>query len=91
MKCEFLHIKACCNKTQLILLTSEPIQKKHIDAFALHGLKQIASYEKMGLLYVENNIYVLTCPFGANRLQVKCKKTNCDDDTDKLIDIISNI
>jgi hypothetical protein len=68
-----------CGKEETIYQLSLPIKKNHLQFFTKNGYIESTPYTKIGILFVENNNFVLICPFGSNRLQVKCKKSNCDD------------
>lgn len=78
MKVERFTVQACCGGTSIIFKTDEPLTIKHLNIFKSAGYQEAEHFTKAGILYADNMDFIVTGPFGSNRLQVKCKKANCD-------------
>jgi len=48
-----------------------------IQALVNLGFKEALHFTKAGILYVDNNELIVTGPIGSDRLQVKCKISDC--------------
>lgn len=70
-------IQACCGRTSMIFKTDQPISKKTLESLVLIGFKESPQFTKAGILYVDNLDLIITGPFGSDRLQVKCKNSDC--------------
>lgn len=77
MKVERFTIQACCGKTSLIFKTDQPISKDHLNRLINLGFKEATHFTQAGILYADNLDLIVTGPFGSDRLQVKCKITDC--------------
>jgi hypothetical protein len=77
MKVERFTIKACCGKTSLIFKTDQPLTKEHLVALVKLGFVAAEHFSKAGILYADNQDLIVTGPFGSDKLQVKCKITDC--------------
>jgi hypothetical protein len=84
MKYKKFNIQSCCGKTSIIYQIGKAISFELITFFETNGFKESKNFTKSGILYVQNSDLVITGAFGSDKLQVKCKKTNCDE-------ILSNI
>jgi hypothetical protein len=71
-------VQACCGKKSTIYKLDRPIDKGLISAFIKIGFVEQAHFTIAGILYVENSDFIITGPIGSNRLQVKCRKADCD-------------
>lgn len=78
MKAERFNIKACCGRKAVIYRVDRPLSKDTIASFVKIGFNESAHFTSSGILYVDNLDFILTGPLGSDRLQVKCKKPNCD-------------
>jgi len=77
MQVERYTISACCGRTSLIFKTNRPIMLTDIQALVNLGFKEALHFTKAGILYVDNNELIVTGPIGSDRLQVKCKISDC--------------
>lgn len=77
MKIEKHTVSACCGKTNTTFKVDKSITKDILLWFKQQGFNEIEHFTKAGMLYVENDNLILTSPFGSNKLQAKCKKTDC--------------
>lgn len=68
-----------------------PLDIKHLQIFLDNGFISNKNYEKNGILYIEQDIIIAIGPYGSNRLQIKCKKTPCDDGMALLEKILNNM
>lgn len=82
--------KSCSNK-QIIFQLGFALDKSHIQIFTDNGYILSKSYIDKGILYIENADISATGPFGSNRLQIRCKISSCNLETDKLENILKTI
>lgn len=78
MKVEKFTIQACCGGKSIIFRIGEPLTTKHLEIFKSFGYKEAEHFTKAGILYADNSDFIVMGPFGSDRLQVKCKKADCD-------------
>jgi hypothetical protein len=69
-----------CGKTQTFFEVNFSFDKKHLQLFSNNNFKENKSYTNVGILYVESKNLIAICPFGNNKIQVKCKNKDCDID-----------
>jgi len=77
-----------CAKEQVLLEINKPFDKAHLQFFIGTGFSENKTYGNLGLLYIETINLVAIGPFGSNRLNIKCKTANCQNDIIKLEDIL---
>jgi hypothetical protein len=70
--------KTCCGGKSIIFKIDCSVSKSMIEAFVKLGFKELEHFTKVGIMYVENPDFILTGPIGSNKLQVKCRKKDCD-------------
>lgn len=78
MKIERYTIQACCGKKSIIFKTDQPLTKIVLDKLVTLGFTEATHFTKAGILYADNLDFIVTGPLGSDRLQVKCKKADCD-------------
>jgi hypothetical protein len=78
MKIERFTIQACCGGKSIIFKTGEPVTAKLLNLLVANGFHEATHFTKAGMLYVDNLDLIVTAPLGSDRLQVKCKKADCD-------------
>ena len=78
MKVEKFSVTSCCGAKSTIFKIGAPIDTKLLQAFVNIGFKESAHFTAVGILYVDNSEFIITGPIGSNRLQIKCKKKDCD-------------
>jgi hypothetical protein len=83
--------RACCGKTQTTLQLGFALDAAHIPIFTASGFILSKSYIDRGILYIEDKNISAMGPIGSNRLQIRCKNTDCIASTDKLEAILKNI
>jgi hypothetical protein len=71
-------IQACCGKSSIIFKIDQPLSKDHLTKLVSLGFNEAPHFTKAGLLYVDNSELIITGPLGSDRLQVKCKKSECN-------------
>lgn len=81
----------CGKKEQLLLELSSPLTEDHLQAFVNSSFNENKIYKRTGLFYVEDIHLIAIGPFGSNRLQIKCKTTNCGPSIANLESIIGGI
>lgn len=73
MKVDVKEIKACCGRTQTVLVLGKPLEIEYLQLFITNGFTSIASYGKQGIFYIENRDIIATGSIGSNRLEFKRK------------------
>lgn len=93
VKKTILNTASCskCNKGQILLELNVPLDKTHIKFFAGSPFLENKSYTNLGLFYMESLDLVAIGPFGSNRLNIKCKTANCNNNIIELEDILKQI
>ena len=81
MKVQRFSIRACCGRMSMIFKTDQSLTKEHLVALVDLGFTETEQFTKAGILYVDNSDFIITGPFGSNKLTVKCKHAEC---TEKL-------
>ena len=86
-------LKSSCNcgKEQLLLQVDFSFEKKHLNQFLSSNFREIKSYTNLGILYIEDDNLVAIGPFGSNRLQIKCKNSNCNLSLNIIENILKNM
>lgn len=80
-----------CSKPQMLLEFNFSLSKDHIAYFTANNFSDTKSYTKVGILYIEDTNLIAIGPFGSNRLQIKCKNSNCNGSLAILENLIINI
>lgn len=79
MKVERFLIQACCNKKQIVFKLDRPLDKALLDVLkSSAGFTEHENFTKAGMLYADNPDLIISGPFGGDRINVRCKKTDCD-------------
>lgn len=86
MKVERFTIQACCGRVSNIFKIDQPVTKGTLDSLLKLGFNEGKNFTKSGILYIDNLEFIITAPFGSDRLHVKCKKKEC---SEKLNDLES--
>jgi len=77
-KVEKIVIQACCGKKQILFKINRPITADLLNNLISNGFTEHAHFTKAGILYADNLDLTITGPFGSDRLQAHCKKSDCD-------------
>lgn len=91
MKVERFTVQACCGNTSIIFKTDQPLTKKLLEELVAHGFNEQGHFTQAGILYVDNLDFILTGPLGSDRLQVKCKKRDCEQNLNNLEALLKQI
>jgi hypothetical protein len=79
MKVERVVVQPCkCSGPHIVFKIGRPIDKALLEFLKSNGFTEAANFTQAGLLYADNLDLIITGPFGANKIQAKCKKANCD-------------
>ena len=78
MKIDRYVIQACCKRVQIVYRLDRPVDKSLIEVFKSNGFKELVHFTQAGLIYMESMDGVVSGPIGADKLNVKCKKDNCE-------------
>jgi len=77
-------INTCCGTTSIIYKISKIIDANLLKSLVNLGFREATHFTSAGILYVDNSLFVITGPFGSDRLQVKCRKNDCTQKLDEL-------
>jgi hypothetical protein len=93
IKKTILNTSSCsqCNKGQLLLELNVPLNKSYLQLFIDSGFTENKSYTNLGLFYVESINFTAIAPFGSNRINIKCKVANCNNNITELEEILAKI
>lgn len=80
-----------CAKEQFLLEINKPFDKLDLQFFTNSDFMENKTYNNLGLLYVESVDLVAIAPFGSNRMQIKCKTSNCSNNIIKLEEILAKM
>lgn len=78
MKLERILIKGCCNKTKVVFKIDRPVTQALIDILKSNGFTENPGFTKAGMLYVYNPDLIVSGPIGADRVNIACKKEDCE-------------
>lgn len=84
MKIERFSIQACCGKMSTIFKTDQPLTLGHLASLVKLGFNEQQHFTKAGILYADNPDFIVTGPIGSDRLQVKCKFSDCNQKLNEL-------
>ena len=79
MKIEKIVVNACCGRKNIVFKLGQPIDLSLLDKFKSAGFTEQPHFTKAGMIYAENLDLVVSGPIGADRLNVRCKKTDCEE------------
>ena len=91
MNVEKFTVQACCGKKSTIYKIDRPIDSNLLASLVSLGFTELAHFTTAGILYVDNLDFIVTGPIGSNRLQVKCKRSDCDQKLNKLEELLQQI
>lgn len=84
----------CCGLSNAIYELEKPILKEHLDYFSNNKFQTSEIYKKSGMLYTENENFILIGIFGSNKLEAKQKKKDSKfhiEDLDKFLENLENL
>jgi hypothetical protein len=82
MKIEKFQVKGCTDcggKISTIYKLDRSVSKDFMASLIGMGFAELEHFTKSGILYVENPEFIVTGPFGADRIQIKCRIANCQE------------
>lgn len=91
MKIERFTMQSCCGGKSIIFKIGQPITKDILSIFVNLGFVESTHFTKAGILYATNKDFILTGPFGSDKLQVKCRKSDCDQKLNDFESLLSNL
>ena len=83
--------QGCCGKTSLFFKLTKPITQDLLQHFLNIGFVQQQHFVKSGIAYLTSNELVLSGPMQSTRLQVKCRKKDCEDSIKIIIDLLNSL
>ena len=83
--------RGCCGKQSIFYKIDQTVNQDLANKFIDLGLKQADHLAKAGIMYCHNNEYIISGMFGSNKLQLKCKISDCTDLLLKVEDLFKGI
>lgn len=80
-----------CGGVALLMKLSVTVTKDFLSLFQSNGFKELKHFTDAGILYVENENLTVHGPFGSDKLQVKCKKSECQEILNKLEELLQKL
>jgi hypothetical protein len=78
MKVERFVIQACCGKKGIVFKIDRPIDMSLLQYLKSNGFKEAEHFTRAGMLYADNMDLIVSGPIGADKMNVKCKKADCN-------------
>ena len=91
MKISKYTMRSCCGKTTVAFTVDKSIDDDFSAKLASIGFVEADHFKKSGILYTQNEDFILTGPYGSNRVQVKCRKKDCDQKINELEQKLKNM
>lgn len=80
-----------CGGVNLLMKLSVTVSKDFLSLFQSNGFKELPHFTQAGILYVENENLTIHGPFGSDKLQVKCKKSDSQEILNKLEELLQQL
>lgn len=84
-------LKSCCGSTTVAYTIGKPLTEEFADNLVENFFELDDTFKKAGLLYAKDEEFIVTGPFGSNRIQVKCRKKNCHSNLIKLETLLESL
>lgn len=84
MKVERFTVQACCGNVSIMFKTDQPLTTELLSKLVAQGFNEHLHFTQAGILYVDNLDFIMTGPIGSDRLQVKCKRRDCEQNLNDL-------
>lgn len=78
MKIERFVVQACCGKKMIVFKVDRPVDKSVLDVLKSNGFTEATHFTKAGMIYADNLDLIVSGPIGGDKLNVKCKKEDCE-------------
>lgn len=78
MKVERFLIQGCCGHKLIVFKLDRPLSLALLEVLKSNGFIEAPQFAKAGMIYTDNKDLIVSGPLGSDKLNVKCKKENCD-------------
>ncbi len=78
MKIERFLIQGCCGRKQIVFKVDRPISLELLEVLKSNGYTEAPKFAQAGMIYADNKDLIVSGPVGSDKLNVKCKKGDCD-------------
>jgi hypothetical protein len=78
MKIERFLIQGCCGRKHIVFKLDKPLALDLLDVLKSNGYTEAPKFAQAGMLYADNKDLIVSGPIGGDKLNVKCKKEDCD-------------
>jgi hypothetical protein len=78
MKVERFVVQACCGRKNIVFKIDRPIDIALLEVLKSNGFTEAPNFVQAGMLYADNPDLTVSGPIGMDRVNVKCKKEDCD-------------
>lgn len=90
---KFTRHTACtsCGGKSIDYRLDRPLMQAHLSKLVSLGFSTTPHFLEAGILYATNEELILTGPFGSDRLHIKCKVVNCDNNLNDLESLLQQL
>lgn len=74
-------VEICCGKSNLIYQINDCVDESWIPFLEQNNFTILKPYLAAGILYAENKDVTVTATLGSNRINVKCRSSQCHEGT----------
>jgi hypothetical protein len=67
-----------CGKKMIYFKLDRPLDLSLLEVLKSNGFTEAPNFTKSGLVYATNHTLIVSGPLGGDKLNVKCKKDDCD-------------
>jgi len=67
-----------CGKKMVYFKLDRPLDISLLDVLKSNGFTEARNFAKAGLIYADTKALIVSGPIGGDKLNVKCKKDDCD-------------
>ena len=82
---------SCCGRKSTILEINKQVNVSFVSFFSQHGFVASDHFTKSGMLFIESNELIVNSSFGSNKLNVKCKTQDCDNNISKFEALLNSL
>ena len=91
MKIQRFITQACCGKTSVYFKIDKSVSKDFLPLFISNGFSELTNFTQAGILYIEDDYLIATGAFGTDKIQVKCKKSNCQENLNNFENLLNQL
>jgi len=78
MKVERFVVQACCGRKHIVFKVDRPLNTSILEVLKSNGFTEATHFTQAGMVYADNLDLIVSGPIGGDKLNVKCKKEDCE-------------